>query len=259
MSDASFLSSQTHTSQVASRAAIAQVGVSVIIPAAGSGTRFGAALPKQYLDLCGLPILIRTLRVFEQTPCIHAIVIAASEDFHEHIQMLCHTHSITKLAAICAGGSERQHSIFNALNTAPILDSEIVLVHDAVRPFCTPEFITSLAEAARERGSAIPGRVPKETVKEISADSRVRSTPPRQHLRAIQTPQAFRRELLHSAYAFAEKQGFIGTDDASVVEFAGNTVFVVDGLEENIKITTPFDFAVARMLLETPSSPPSYY
>jgi 2-C-methyl-D-erythritol 4-phosphate cytidylyltransferase len=232
----------------------------VIIPAAGSGKRFAAledapldgtpALPKQFLNLVGMPILMRTLRIFEKTDCVQSIVIAASPDFHAHITDLCKTYSITKLGALVEGGTERQHSIDNALQTAPVLASDVTLVHDAVRPFVTPEFITNIVQAAYNRGSAIPGLVPKDTIKEINDDGSVRTTHERSRLRAIQTPQGFRREVLSEAYRMAREQGFLGTDDASVVEFAGGTVHIVAGLEENIKITTPLDFAWAELLVK---------
>lgn len=226
------------------------VRASVIIPAGGSGTRFGASLPKQFLTLCDVPILVRTLRVFEETACIEHIVIAASADFHEHIRALCKEYHITKCTEIVPGGTERQYSIRNALNTASIRGSDVVLVHDAVRPFITPTFITEIAQAALERGSAVPGLVPKDTIKEVHPDGSVSSTPERSRLRAIQTPQGFRREELISAYARADEKKFLGTDDASVLEFAGATVYIVEGLEQNIKITTPLDFSFAELLLK---------
>jgi 2-C-methyl-D-erythritol 4-phosphate cytidylyltransferase len=163
---------------------------------------------------------------------------------------LCKTYSITKLGAIVEGGTERQHSIDNALQTAPVLASDVTLVHDAVRPFVTPAFITNIVQAAYNRGSAIPGLVPKDTIKEINDDGSVRATHERSRLRAIQTPQGFRREVLSEAYRTAREQGFLGTDDASVVEFAGGAVHIVAGLEENIKITTPLDFALAELLVK---------
>lgn len=225
------------------------IRASVVIPAAGTGQRFGAATPKQFLDLAGVPILARTLQAFQHTPCIEHIVIAASADFHAAITTLCRDYAITKCSTLALGGSERQHSIYNALQTSPVQESEVVLVHDAVRPFVKPEFITQIVEAANTHGSAVPGLVPKETIKEIETSGRVRTTHERSRLRAIQTPQGFRREILTASYDNARKQGFLGTDDASVVEFAGNAVYVIDGAEDNIKITTPLDFAVAEMLL----------
>jgi 2-C-methyl-D-erythritol 4-phosphate cytidylyltransferase len=223
---------------------------SVIIPAAGTGKRFGASLPKQFLDLAGAPILVHTLKVFQETPCVESITLAASLDFHAHIYELCTAHSITKLAVVVEGGAERQDSIFNALQVPPVQTSDVVLVHDAVRPFITPEFIRNIVEAAYRLGSAVPGLVPKDTIKEVNDDGSVRATHERSRLRAIQTPQGFRREVLSEAYHKAREQDFLGTDDASVVEFAGGTVHIVPGLEENIKITTPLDFAFAELLIK---------
>lgn len=230
---------------------------SVIIPAAGRGKRFGtpfgAPLPKQFLDLAGTPILVRTLTVFQETPCVESIILAASLDFHAHIYELCTAHSVTKLAAVVEGGTERQDSIFNALQVAPVQTSDVVLVHDAVRPFISPDFVKNIVEAAYRLGAAVPGLVPKDTIKEVRDDGCVAATPQRSRLRAIQTPQGFRRELITEAYRKARKHGFLGTDDASVVEFAGGTVHIVAGLEENIKITTPLDFALAELLVKAKS------
>lgn len=228
----------------------------LIVPAAGSGTRFGAALPKQFVSLLDVPIIVRTLQVFEQTPSIDTVVIAASPDFHDHITELKQTFRLEKIAAVVEGGKERQHSILNALQTPVCAASDIVLVHDAVRPMITPAFVTRIVEAASLHGSAIPGLVPKETIKECDIlpnspdNAAVVKTHERSRLRAIQTPQGFRREILLEAYQKAHEQCFVGTDDASVVEFAGFPVVVVPGMEENIKITTPLDFRWAEWLLQ---------
>jgi 2-C-methyl-D-erythritol 4-phosphate cytidylyltransferase len=221
----------------------------VIIPAAGSGKRFGAPLPKQFISLLDVPILVRTLRAIEQTSAVQNIIIAASPDFHRFIADLAREYSITKIAAIIEGGKERQDSIFNALQTSICANSDVILVHDAVRPFITPDFIESIIEAAWKHGAVVPGLVPKETIKECDEAGLVQTTHERSHLRAIQTPQGFRRELLTQAYIKAQQQGFLGTDDASVVEFAGIPVHIIAGREENIKITTPLDFRWAEFLL----------
>lgn len=221
----------------------------VIIPAAGSGTRFGSALPKQFVSLLGVPILVRTLQAIEQTSAVQNIVLAASPDFHSFIADLAQEYGITKIAAIIEGGKERQDSIFNALQTSICADSNVVLVHDAVRPFITSDFVESIIEAAWEHGAVVPGLVPKETIKECTEEGLVVATHERSRLRAIQTPQGFRREVLVSAYHKARQHGFLGTDDASVVECAGFPVHVVAGREENIKITTPLDFRWAEFLL----------
>jgi 2-C-methyl-D-erythritol 4-phosphate cytidylyltransferase len=229
--------------------------VSVIIPAAGSGTRFGTSMPKQFLMLHGEPILARTLRVFQQTPVVASIVIAAASEYHTHIRSIADDYDITKLAHIVSGASERQHSVWNALQISTVQASDVTLVHDAVRPFCMPEFVQTIVEAAWERGAAIPGLVPKETIKTVvktSTDQHtVQTTHERSLLRAIQTPQGFRTALLTAAYEQAQSARFLGTDDASLVERAGHAVHVVPGLEQNIKITTPFDFLVAEMLIQS--------
>ncbi|MCU0425966.1 MAG: 2-C-methyl-D-erythritol 4-phosphate cytidylyltransferase [Candidatus Kapabacteria bacterium] len=231
------------------------VRTTVILPAAGTGTRFGAALPKQFVPLLDVPIIVRTLQIFEQTPAIDAVVIAASPDFHDHITALKEQFHLQKIVAVVEGGKERQDSILNALKTSVCAASDIVLVHDAVRPMITPEFIATIVEAAAIHGAAVPGLVPKETIKECRVEAEggvtVQTTHERSRLRAIQTPQGFRRELLLAAYHKAHESGFLGTDDASVVEFAGFSVAVVPGLEENIKITTPLDFRWAEWLLRS--------
>jgi 2-C-methyl-D-erythritol 4-phosphate cytidylyltransferase len=239
----------------------------VVIPAAGSGKRFGSALPKQYLVLGGVPIIARTMLAFEHARGVDAIVVAAAPEFHENLRAMAQQHAITKLHEIVEGGAERQDSIAAALQTASVLASELVLVHDAVRPFVTSAFVESLAEAARAHGAAVPGLMPKETVKEIAgevAGEIVAHTHDRSALRLVQTPQAFRREVLTAAYGVARAHGFVGTDDASVVEFANSVIGVVGangvsstaasiriiaGLEENIKITTPMDWHIAELLV----------
>jgi 2-C-methyl-D-erythritol 4-phosphate cytidylyltransferase len=222
----------------------------LIIPAAGSGTRFGSAKPKQYLPLAGVPILARTVAVAEQCPSIDTIVIAADAQFHQAITAMIAEHDIQKPLVLVEGGSERQHSIFRALHTPEAQQADLIAIHDAVRPFITPNFVESLVAAARTHGAVVPGLMPKETVKEVDAAGSVQTTHNRSALRLIQTPQVFQREILWRAYCKAQEQHFLGTDDASVVEFAGYTVKVMEGLEANIKITTPADWTFAETLLQ---------
>lgn len=222
----------------------------LIIPAAGSGTRFGSAMPKQYLPLAGIPILARTVAIVEQCPSIDVVVIAADAQFHQPISTMIAEHGIQKPMVLVEGGSERQHSIFRALQTAEAQRADLIAIHDAVRPFITPNFVEMLVAAADEHGAVVPGLMPKETVKEVDAAGSVRTTHNRNALRLIQTPQVFQREIVWQAYCKAQEQGFLGTDDASVVEFAGHTVKVVEGLEANIKITTPADWTFAETLLQ---------
>lgn len=226
------------------------MAVSVVIPAAGSGRRFGSALPKQFVELAGKPILVHTALAFEQSDAVDTIVIAAHPSFIEDIWELARRFGITKIAACVAGGSERQHSILQALATPEVQQSDIVLVHDAVRPFVESALITSIAQAARQHGAVVPGLPPKDTIKEVDTANAVVRTCNRSTMRTVQTPQGFSRTVLHEAYQHANAKGFLGTDDASVVEYAGYSVRVVEGSEENIKITTPFDMRIAEMLVQ---------
>lgn len=225
------------------------MSVAVIIPAAGSGKRFGGMLPKQFVTLAGMPVLARTLAAFGQADCVQTIVVAAHPDYTAAVRSMAGEYGIAKLRACVAGGEERQHSIMNALDVREVAACDVVLVHDAVRPFVDEEFICSVVDAARRYGAAVPGLAPKDTVKEVDAAGRVVRTHERAMLRAVQTPQGFDRQLLREAYRKASRDGFLGTDDASVVEHAGHTVHVVDGREDNIKITTPLDMRLAELLL----------
>lgn len=225
------------------------MSVAVVIPAAGSGRRFGGDTPKQYVLLNGIPVLARTMLAFERTPCVQCIIVAAHPDYTEQVWEMASTYGISRLKACVPGGRERQHSIVNALAEQAVQQCDIVLVHDAVRPFVDAQFITAIANAADDFGAAVPGLVPKETVKEVDSNNSVVCTYNRAMMRAVQTPQGFRRDLLTAAYNRASEAGFLGTDDASVVEFAGYTVRVVEGREHNIKITTPMDMKLAQLLI----------
>lgn len=225
------------------------MSVAVVIPAAGSGRRFGGALPKQYIELAGMPVLAHTLLAFQKAASVQAIVVAAHADFVSRVWEMAGDCGIAKLCACVEGGAERQHSIVNALAVDAVRACDIVLVHDAVRPFVDGQFIASIVDAARRYGAVVPGLVPKDTIKEVDAEHSVVQTHNRAVLRAVQTPQGFRRELLEDAYRQAEKSGFLGTDDASVVEHAGYPVHVVEGRGENIKITTPIDMKLAELLI----------
>lgn len=226
------------------------MAVSVVIPAAGSGKRFGSALPKQFVGIADKPILAHTLQAFEQCSAIATVVVAAHPSYIDDVWHIARRFGMAKVAACVEGGSERQHSILHALATPAVQHSNVVLVHDAVRPFVDSAFIAAIAEAAQQYGAVVPGLPPKETVKEVDATGAVLCTHNRSMLRAIQTPQGFHTELLHNAYKHAAATGFLGTDDASVVEYAGYSVHVVEGREENIKITTPFDMLVAELLVQ---------
>jgi 2-C-methyl-D-erythritol 4-phosphate cytidylyltransferase len=225
--------------------------VSVIIPAGGVGKRFGGDKPKQYLAIDGVPIIIRTLLCFERCERINNVVIAAHDDWIDHMWQIVKKYKIIKVKEIVSGGKERLNSIDNTLISEGIIDSDIVLVHDAVRPFVSEELINKVIVATEEFGAAIPGLHPKETIKSADRNNRVSSTLDRSMLWSIQTPQGFKYSVLKKAYRNAIENNYFGTDDSSLVEKLGHKVKIIPGEEQNIKITTPFDMTIASEILKS--------
>ena len=225
------------------------MSVAVIIPAAGTGTRFGGNMPKQFMPLQEIPLIIRTVGMFASLPEIGAIVIAVSDEMKEFAEAMMNEY-YPKRVHFTSGGTERQNSIYNALQHGSLEHADIVLVHDAVRPFFTATLVREVIEATRQHGAAIPALTPKETIKKFTRDGFVEQTYNRSQLGSVQTPQGFEKELLIDAYREAMLDKFIGTDDASVVEYLGSPVFVVRGEEDNIKITTRRDMQLAELILK---------
>jgi 2-C-methyl-D-erythritol 4-phosphate cytidylyltransferase len=219
----------------------------VILPAAGQGKRMGAGKNKLLLELNGIPVLIHTLRVFEQDEACSGIVLAIHPQDKQEFQALLTSYNVTKVINLVPGGKERQDSIYNALKS--VETDGIILVHDAARPFTLKEHIHRLTEMAAETGAAILGVPAKDTIKKIN-DGVVVETVERSSLWAVQTPQAFRISLLKDAYEKAEKDHFLGTDDASLVERLHYPVAMVEGDYDNIKLTTPEDLFFAEAILE---------
>jgi 2-C-methyl-D-erythritol 4-phosphate cytidylyltransferase len=231
--------------------------VSVILPAAGLGTRMGreksGVSRKQFMSLEGAPILIHTIRKFLRCPSVHEIVVALrAEDFDWARGLVHQEHADqqhpTRPVRFVEGGNSRQESVENALaSLAP--DTELVAVHDAVRPFVDSELVERVIAEAARTGAAIVGIVPVDTVKRIHKNI-VRATLPREHLVLAQTPQVFRFDLLKQAFAMARRDSFTGTDEASLVERLEQVeVSVVQGSDRNIKITKPTDMDLARLFL----------
>ncbi|MCC6589710.1 MAG: 2-C-methyl-D-erythritol 4-phosphate cytidylyltransferase [Bryobacterales bacterium] len=229
--------------------------VSVIIPAAGLGTRMGRAAAektgtsrKQFMQLDNEPILLYTIRKFAASPEVSEIVVALRGEDAKWVTDTIARARITKPVRVVEGGDSRQHSVRNAL-AALAPDTDLVAVHDAVRPFIDLETIGKVIQEAAETGAAIVGIVPVDTVKMVQRN-KIRQTIPRERLVLAQTPQVFRFELLKEAFRRAEADGFSGTDEASLVERLEQVeVSVVLGSERNIKITKPTDMEMARMLL----------
>lgn len=219
----------------------------VIIVAAGRGTRMGTKESKQFLSLRDKPIIVHTLEVFDRHPVIREMVLVTGEQDVERCRGWIAEYGITKKVKVIPGGAERQHSVYRGLRE---IGTPWVLVHDGVRPFVTSGQVTSCYEAAVRHGAAILAVPVKDTIKQADARGRVTGTPDRTSLWAVQTPQAFRRSDLLRAHEDAEADGFIGTDDAMLIERLGLPVFVAEGSYRNIKITTPEDLDVAEIFIK---------
>lgn len=218
----------------------------VIVVAAGRGTRMGTAESKQYLLLQDKPIVIHTLELFEAMEEVKEIVLVVGAQDVSRCEELLLQHHLHKVKAVAAGGSERQHSVRIGLG---LLQGEWVMVHDGVRPLVTPEAVRACMAAAENAGAAVLAVPVKDTIKQVNESGIIVATPDRRSLWAIQTPQAFRRSLLHEAHEAALAEEFVGTDDAMVVERYGAAVVVAEGDYTNIKITTPEDLPWAEFLL----------
>jgi len=202
---------------------------------------------KQYRLLAGRPVLAHTLRVFEEADTVASVVLVVTPGDEEHCRReIVEAYGCRKVAAVVPGGRERQDSVRRGLEALP--PAPLVVIHDGVRPFVTPERIAAVVEAAAQHGAAVLAVPAKDTVKLGDPAGLVAETLPRDRLWLVQTPQAFRREIILAAHERARAEGFTGTDDASLVERLGGRVALVPGDYANIKITTPEDLAFARVL-----------
>ncbi len=234
--------------------------VVVIIPAAGLGTRMAPPSPgkgktKQFAELNGTPVLIHTLRKFAASPAVSEIYIALRggelSEFRNRLNQ--EKDILRKRIELVEGGEHRQHSVANALARIEASPDDVVLVHDAVRPFVTDEIIEDVIDAAQKYGAAIAGMPAVDTVKQVDRTSDgavINTTIPRERVVMAQTPQGFRYEILKKAFDEAAADGFMGTDEASLIERSGGQVAVVMGSPRNIKITTPSDMALAEFFLK---------
>lgn len=218
--------------------------VAVVLPAGGAGTRLGARTPKQFLTLDGVPILAVTARRFAVHPAVAEIVIVAPAALVGRTERLVRRHVPRARVIVVAGGAERQDSVAEGLRAVPPARA-FVVVHDAVRPFVTRALIDAVLAAARAAGAAICALPITETVKRVR-EGAVETTVDRSGLWAVQTPQAFRADLLREAHDKALRDGVRGTDESMLVERLGHPVRVVPGLPGNVKITTPDDLRRAR-------------
>ncbi len=226
-----------------------------VIVAAGKGCRMGGDTKKQYLVLDAIPVLTRTIMVFDRHDTMDEIIVVVPKED----QAYCRTHIIqpytfTKKIHLVAGGQTRQASVVNGLSRAVRLcdaaPGSLVLIHDGVRPFVSLDLINRLMDIAAEKGGCIPALCVNDTLKLTDQNRQVQKTLDRNQIYRAQTPQVFRLDLIRRAYVFAENTHFSGTDDASVMEHADFAVFTTPGSCENIKLTTPDDLVLARCIMD---------
>jgi 2-C-methyl-D-erythritol 4-phosphate cytidylyltransferase len=255
------------------------MNVTVIIPAAGLGTRMAGpsgstyrrgaaereilvgagaagakpARSKQFAELAGVPVIIRTLRAFVDVPQVSTIYVAMRKSEADKFRPRLEQEGFRKPIRLVEGGEHRQHSVANALAAVQGAEDDIVLVHDAVRPFVDREIIENVIEATKRHGAAIAGVPAVDTIKQVKRTDEgaiIVTTVPRERVVLAQTPQGFRLGLLKQVFRDADADGFTGTDEASLVERAGHEVAVVMGSPRNFKLTTPADFQLAEFYLE---------
>jgi 2-C-methyl-D-erythritol 4-phosphate cytidylyltransferase len=226
--------------------------VFAILPAAGLGTRMAGPQPKQFLSLDGIPILIHSLRAFGAVPRVTSICVAVRKTEMERVQAQIAEYGCTHGVQVVEGGDSRQESVVNALNAVEAEPDDVILVHDAVRPLIDTATIDRTIDAVIQYGAAIVGLPAIDTIKQVERTAHgaiITSTIPREFIVQAQTPQGFRFGLLQKSMADATADGFVGTDEASVVERAGHPVAVVHGSQVNLKITQPGDLELAEFYL----------
>ena len=232
--------------------------VIVIIPAAGLGTRMApggkkASASKQFMEINGAPIVFHTLRVFASHRQVSQIVVALRKSEMERFRELLEKEKLAEKVEIVEGGDHRQQSVGNAVSSLRAAPDDVVLVHDAVRPFVDEEIVSSVIREVEKHGAAIAGLPAVDTIKQVERAAEgaiITSTIPRERVVQAQTPQGFRFSLIQRAFQSAAADGFIGTDEASLVERLGESVWVVMGSARNIKITTPADLELAEFLVK---------
>lgn len=234
--------------------------ICAVIVAGGSGSRMKAKVRKQYLRLGGVPIIAHTLMAFDRHPELDRIVLVLPENDLEwcRVDMLAPL-SLDHDVQLVAGGCRRQDSVFSGLSAVGVSEGT-VLIHDGVRPFVRVSLMNACLAGVKHSGGCIPAIPATDTLKQVDANGVILGTLDRQQIRLAQTPQTFSLDLIRRAHQLADQRGFTATDDASIAEFAGETVTVVPGDPDNIKITTPADLSIARVILarwraKAPQSP----
>jgi 2-C-methyl-D-erythritol 4-phosphate cytidylyltransferase len=227
--------------------------VNAVIVSAGKSHRFMDGKKKQFLPLAGKPVLARTLDPFERCPLVNTVVlVVGQEDLGFCLREIVEKYGYRKVSRVVPGGESRQESVRHGMDAVPE-DVEIVVIHDGVRPFVTQKMIEESIRSAMRFKAVVLGTPVKETIKTVNPEGKVLKTLDRGSLWQIQTPQVFHAKLIRDALNKATEDGFMGTDDASLVERLGVEVHVLPGDYTNIKITTPEDLLLASLLLQAKS------
>ncbi|GGE56787.1 2-C-methyl-D-erythritol 4-phosphate cytidylyltransferase [Pullulanibacillus camelliae] len=216
---------------------------SVVIPAAGSGTRMGAEGNKLFLQLNGEPLITHTLKLFQEDPWCSSVVLAAKPEEFEQFYTIIEEKKLNKVQTLIAGGADRQESVHNGLKV--IKEETVILIHDGARPLVTEALIHHVVEQAEQAGAALLAVPLKDTIKR-AYNNKVVETVDREQLWAAQTPQGFRLSLIREAHDKADRLNYKATDDASLVEWLGQPVRIVKSDYRNIKVTTPEDLIIAE-------------
>lgn len=224
-----------------------------IIVAAGNASRM-KGIDKIMADLQGKPVILRTLEQFQKASCIDEIVVVAREDRLEAIKAMVESQCMDKVRQVVPGGDSRMESVFAGLNAASS-DTVLAAIQDGARPLVTEEIIKETVDMALSYHAAAPAIPVKDTIKIVDEDGRVESTPSRDTLRAVQTPQIFDKDLLMAAWQRAKKEKLSYTDDCSAMEGLGVHIYLTQGSEENLKITTPLDLKIAELILKGRETP----
>jgi len=224
------------------------VTATALVAAAGLGTRVSGNVSKVLLPLRNAPVLVWTLRALEASPVIANVVLITRLETADECAQLVRAHGLTKVTDFVPGGPARQDSVFNGLTQAKALN-DLVVIHDAARPLASPDLFARVCAAAEEHGAALAAIPVVDTLNRADAELRVIATVPRDQLWRVQTPQAFRREVILDAHRRARREGFTATDDASLVRHYGGAVRIVPGEPWNLKLTHDGDFHLAEALL----------
>ncbi len=225
-----------------------KVRCTAIVVAGGKSSRMKEMGNKQLLKIGGVPVLIRTLKAFEGAFSVDGVIVVAHKDCIEEVKKLIKEYNCQKVSSVVQGGATRTDSVLNGLNA--VKDTDFVAVHDGARPFITPQKLDEAVAFAIDKGSCVLALPMTDTAKEIDCDGVIVSTPDRDKLRLIQTPQIFSFEVLRAAYEKAKIDGFCGTDDSSLIERAGIKVYTLMGDYNNIKITTPEDLPRGEAIIK---------